>query len=130
MRLGRIRAQQARGRSDAVELLDRAERLTRDRYVVYLARFFKGQYLERAGRPDDAERAYRGAVATVPHAQSATVALSTLLFQRERRAEAHSLTTAMLAARPQPVDPWRVYAHADDRFWPQLIARLRKDIAP
>jgi tetratricopeptide (TPR) repeat protein len=128
MRLGRIRAQ-GRGTSNALDALDRAERLTRDRYVVYLARFFRGQYLERSGRIEDAEKAYRSAVATVPHAQSATVALSTLLFGRDHRTEAQTLTSAMLAARPQPVDPWRVYAHADDRFWPQLIARLRKEIA-
>jgi hypothetical protein len=34
----------------------------------------------------------------------------------------------MLAANPRPVDPWRTYIHADDRFWPQLIARLRQEI--
>jgi hypothetical protein len=34
----------------------------------------------------------------------------------------------MLAAEPRPVDPWRAYVHADDRFWPYLVGRLRAEI--
>ena len=30
---------------------------------------------------------------------------------------------------PLPPDPWREYAHADDRFWPVLVGRLRAEIA-
>ena len=45
-----------------------------------------------------------------------------------RRAEAQALAVAMLNARPQPPDPWREYVHADDRFWPQLIGRIRAEI--
>ena len=71
---------------------------------------------------------YRGAVATILNAQSATMALSALLFRRDRRSEAGSLAAAMLAATPQPIDPRRASAHADDRFWPQLVARLRREI--
>ena len=80
-------------------------------------------------QPKDAEAAYRGAVAAVPHAQSATVALAALLARDGRRAEAQQLVGDMLAANPPPPDPWRGFVHADDRFWPQLIARLRAEIA-
>ena len=128
MRLARTMTRSPRNQQNAVEAFERAERLTRDPYVVYLTRYFKGQHLERQGRQPDAERAYRGAVATIPNAQSATMALSALLFRRDRRSEAESLAAAMLSAKPQPVDPWRAYAHADDRFWPQLIGRLRREI--
>ena len=83
---------------------------------------------ERQRRLGDAEAAYRGAVAAVPHAQSATIALASLLFRDGRRSEAEKLTADMLAVEPRPVDPWRTYIHADDRFWPQLIARLRQEI--
>jgi hypothetical protein len=34
----------------------------------------------------------------------------------------------MLAAKPWVVDPWRAYVHADDRFWPVLVGRLRAEI--
>jgi hypothetical protein len=30
--------------------------------------------------------------------------------------------------QPPPVDPWRTYADADDRFWPELRDRLRAEI--
>lgn len=116
--------------SAALSAFERAEALTRDPYVVFLARYFKGQLLEQQKREKDAEAAYRGAVASVPDAPSATIALASLVFRDDRRLEAQRLIAGMLAADPQPVDPWRTYAHADDRFWPRLIARLRAEIRP
>ena len=113
---------------EALTNLSRAEALTRDPYVVYLARYFTGRIFEQQRKSGDAEAAYRGAVAVVPHAQSATIALASLLFRDGRRSEAEKLIADMLAAEPRPVDPWRTYVHADDRFWPQLIARLRQEI--
>jgi tetratricopeptide (TPR) repeat protein len=114
--------------SDALKHLERAETLTRDAYVVFLARYFKAQIFERQRRVDQAEAAYRGAVSAIPHAQSATVALAALIVRDGRRSEAHRLVRDMFAANPAPADPWRGYIHADDRFWPQLIARLRLEI--
>ena len=113
---------------DAVKILERADAATRDAYVVYLARYFKGLALQRQNKLPEAERAFRGATATIPHAQAATVALATLLFKLDRRSEAQRLAADMIAADPPPVDPWRAYVHADDRFWPQLIGRLRAEI--
>ena len=112
----------------ALKALEQVEARTRDPYVVFLARYFTAQLFERQRRLGDAEAAYRGAVAAVPHAQSATIALASLLFRDGRRSEAEKLTADMLAVEPRPVDPWRTYIHADDRFWPQLIARLRQEI--
>ena len=112
----------------ALRAFERAEEITRDPYVVFLARFFRGQTLEREGRLPEVERAYRGAAAAVPHAQSATLALAAIVFRAGRRAEALQLVRDMLDAKPRPVDPWRTYMHADDRFWPELIGRLRAEI--
>jgi tetratricopeptide (TPR) repeat protein len=112
----------------ALKAFEQVEARTRDPYVVFLARYFSAQLFEQQRKLEDAEAAYRGAVGAVPHAQSATVALASLLFRDGRRAEAQKLIADMLAAEPRPVDPWRTYVHADDRFWPQLIARLRQEI--
>jgi len=128
MRLGAMQMRQRRP-DDALKLFDQAEELTRDPYVIFLARYFRGQVHEQRRRWDDAEEAYRGAVAAVPHAQSATIALAALVFRDGRRAEAQQLVRDMLAADPQPSDPWRGFVHADDRFWPQLVGRLRAEIA-
>ena len=129
VRLGSLRLR-GRNLTGAIELFDRVETMTRDRYLIYLARYFRGQAQERQKRPADAERAYRGALATIPKAISATMALAALLARDGRTSEASSLVEAALTASPPPLDPWRAYAAADDRFWPQLIRRLRAEIRP
>jgi hypothetical protein len=127
MRFGAMQLRQRR--SDiALRSFEHAEQLTRDPYVIFLARYFTAQTLERGRHTEEAEEAYRGAVAAVPHAQSATVALAALVLRDGRPAEARRLVSGMLAANPPPLDPWRAYIHADDRFWPQLVGRLRAEI--
>ena len=127
MRFGAMRMRMNAG-DEALESFERTERLTRDPYVIFLARYFRAQILEKKGDREDAEEAYRGAAAAVPNAQSATVALATLLFRDGKRSHAQQLVRDMLAAAPPPRDPWRAYRHADDRFWPQLVGRLRAEI--
>ncbi|MEX2271495.1 MAG: hypothetical protein WD690_08500 [Vicinamibacterales bacterium] len=127
VRLGALQARRRRVK-DALETFARAETLTRDRYLVYLARYFQGQAHEAAKQPVEAEAAYRRALATIPHAQSATLALGALLAKQGRRSEAGGLVEAQLSTSPQPVDPWLTYGAADDRFWPELIAQLRAEI--
>ncbi|HET9268446.1 MAG TPA: hypothetical protein VFO31_09785, partial [Vicinamibacterales bacterium] len=127
VRLGSLRLR-GRNLTGAIELFDRVETMTRDRYLIYLARYFRGQAQERQKRPADAEKAYRGALATIPKAISATMALAALLARDGRTSEASSLVEAALTASPPPVDPWRTYGAADDRFWPVLITRLHDAI--
>ena len=126
MRLGAMQLRQRRP-AEALKSFERALTLTRDPYVVFLAQYFTAKAHE-ATESKDAEAAYRGAVAAVPHAQSATVALAALLARDGRRTEAQQLVGDMLAANPPPPDPWRGFVHADDRFWPQLLGRLRAEI--
>jgi hypothetical protein len=128
VRLGEIRLRLG-NLGAAMALFDRADAATRDPYVVYLARFLRGQGFEKAQRPADAILAYRGALAAVPRAQSASVALATQLFLADRRAEAAAVVAATLTGGEQPVDPWRTFADGDDRFWPELLAHLRGAIA-
>jgi hypothetical protein len=127
LRLGYVRAR-ARDDGGAIELFNRVETKTRDPWVIYLARYFKGRAFEHQQKPADAERAYRGALAAVPGATSATTELAALLFRNNRRADATTVVEAMFAIQPRPADPWRGYADADDRFWPTLIAGLRREI--
>jgi tetratricopeptide (TPR) repeat protein len=127
VRLGAIHVRAGRLK-DALSLFERAESMTRDRYLIYLARYFKGRGLERGGRLKEAEAAYRGALQTIPQSQSATLALAALLGTQGRWADAELLIEAQLSSRPPPADPWNGYAAADDRFWPELIARLRAEI--
>lgn len=113
---------------DALKLFDRVDDASRDPYVLYLARYFKGQALEKKKQQADAERSYRAALEVLPGAQSASMALSALLFSRGARQDAATTLDANLSRHPQPLDPWRGWADADDRFWPDLIAQLRGEI--
>jgi hypothetical protein len=114
--------------SGALRALEKAEILTRDPYVVYLARYFAGQLHLAAGRSEKAESAFRGAVAAIPGSEAANIALAALVFRDGRRTDAQRLIGAVLDAQPKAPDPWRTYVHADDRFWPRLIVRLREEI--
>jgi predicted Zn-dependent protease len=112
----------------ALGLFKEVDSLTRDPWVLYLARFSSAQIFTRKNRLADAEREYRRALEAIPHAQSGSVALATLLVRDGRRQEATEIVDAMLAAKPTPDDPWRTYGSGDDRFWPLLIAQLRAEI--
>src|SRR5688572_27501794 len=113
----------------ALELFAKVEASTRDPYLIYLARVFAGQAHEATKRPIDAEASYRAALKTVPFAQTASFALAALLFRSDRPSEAARITESALSAQPQPVDRWREYGAADNRFWPVLIGRLREAMA-
>ncbi len=114
------------GRSaDALKALTRADRATRDPFLVYLAAFLTARVHEAAGRFVEAEQSYQRALLAVPRGQSAAIALGTLLVSRDRRAEAARLMDNVMAA-PAPIDPWREYGLGDFRFWPQLITQLRE----
>jgi tetratricopeptide (TPR) repeat protein len=127
MRLGALHVRQNR-LQNGLEAFDRAERLTRDPYVIYLAKFLRGQAFVRMKRDSDATAAFRGALATLPATESASVALAELLFKAGQRTEAQALMADVLAADPRPRDPYLWFVHGDDRFWPQLIARLRREL--
>jgi tetratricopeptide (TPR) repeat protein len=127
LRLGVARYR--RGHSPAaLDLFAKVEASTRDPYLIYLARVFGGQVYEALKRPVDAERSYRDALKAVPRAQTASFLLAALLFKSDRPSEAARVTESTLSAQPQPIDPWREYGAADNRFWPVLIGRLREAI--
>ena len=112
---------------DALSLFSHVEATTRDPYLVYLAHYFSGQALARKGQTAEAEQAYRAALATIPRAESATMALAALLAESNRHLEASALVETSFAGQ-MPVDPWRGYESADDRFWPELITQLHAEI--
>ena len=113
----------------ALDLFAKVEASARDPYLIYLARVVGGQVHEASKHPAEAERSYRAALKTVPRAQTASFLLASLLFRSDRPSEAARITEDALSAQPQPIDPWKEYGAADNRFWPVLIERLRESIA-
>ncbi len=129
MRLGALQLRQNRV-TDAMDSLDRAGLLTRDPDVLYLTGVFRGHALLRTKREADAAAAFRAALAARPATESASLLLAELLFKAGNRTDAQALMAAVLAADPGAHDPYLEIVHADDRFWPRLIARLRREIKP
>jgi tetratricopeptide (TPR) repeat protein len=112
---------------EASDHLARAEAQTRDPYVLYLAGYFRGVAALREAAPQQAETAFKRALAEWPRGQSAAASLAALLFGAGRRLEAQAVANTMLGG-PPPLDPVREFVHADDRFWPIWIAQLRAEI--
>ncbi len=126
----RIRAARllvALGNADrALELLDDSTRQTPDKELQYYALLVRGQALRGRGRSDDAIASYRAALEVWPGAQSARVALMTLLVSLGRHDEAASLADAAQTAGDDAFDPWWTYWLGDFRGYPATLAKLRE----
>lgn len=109
----------------ALELIDGASRPSPDPEVRYYADLVRGQILRALGRSDEAAAAFRGALATWPGAQSARVALMTLLTSRGERDEAQRLAEAAQTAPADQFDPWWTYWLGDYKSYPVILDTLR-----
>lgn len=114
------------GRLDeALALVDPRPPGVTDPYVQYLTDLVRGQILRARGRLDDAAAAYRDALTTWPGAQSARVALMTLLLSQGDRQEAAKLAEAAETSGSH-FDPWWTYWLGDYRVYPAIVAKLRE----
>lgn len=117
----------ALGRFDrALAVLDGGTAPSTDKEVQYFSQLIRGQILRALGRSDDAVAAFRAALATWPGAQSARVALMTLLVNRGEREEAATLAEATQTASENEFDPWWTYWLGDFRTYPAMLDKLRE----
>jgi tetratricopeptide (TPR) repeat protein len=105
---------------------DSPVRTVLDRQVRYVGSFVRGEILRELRRPDEAERAYRQAIDAWPGAQSARLALMTLLGTTGRRNEAQALANAIETAPATASDPWWWFSQGDRQLYPMLIDELRQ----
>jgi hypothetical protein len=96
-----------------------------DAVLQYAALFFRGAALTRLGQVQQAEVAFREALAVVPHAESSTMALAWLLILNQHRAEAAALTADQLKAGARSPDPLATFADGDGRYCETFVADLR-----
>ena len=82
--------------------------------------------LERLKQFDAARQSFQAALAISPGAHSATMALASMLFQLDQRAEADRIVTAMMALDRPAIDPWLLYWPGDFRFGPARMAAMRE----
>jgi hypothetical protein len=110
----------------ALAVLDGAREPSPDRQVRYLSELVRGQILGALGRDGDAAAAFRAALAEWPGAQSARVALISLLVRRGERAEAAALAESVETASDEQFDPWWMYWLGGFRRYPADVAALRE----
>ena len=110
----------------ALEWLDGAGVPSPDPPVRYFAGLVRGQILRARGRNDEAATGFRSALTASPGAQSARVALMTLLLARGEHREAEQFADAVQAAPDTAVDPWWTYEQGEFRMFQALLTELRE----
>jgi tetratricopeptide (TPR) repeat protein len=109
---------------DALAALDGAQPGD-DRELAYWRSLFRGRVLTAIGRADDAEAAYRSALALFPSAQSAGIGRALVLVRLDRVTEADQAARALRTGAVVATDPWSFYGDADRRFVDRWIVQLR-----
>jgi VWFA-related protein len=92
----------------------------------YLRQLFLGHVLWALGQHDGAITAHRDALAIVPGAQSARVALMNASLLRGDREAAESYGEQIQTDTSDAIDPWWMYWQGQYRLHPQAIARVRE----
>jgi tetratricopeptide (TPR) repeat protein len=129
LRLGRVlwRLDQL---ADAQATLERVLASARAAEVLYLAHLFLARVHDDAGRPEEAERVYRKALALDPTAQAPAVGLAQLLSRGGDLQGARAFLESAVAAtpRPAPRDAYMSY-HVGLRNEPDgLVDALRAEV--
>jgi len=126
-RVRAARFMHALGQHDrGLALLDGIKTQTPDLEVRYFSHLIRGQLLRARGRFDDAAAAFRAALTAWPGAQSAQIALMTMLVSRGQREQAAAVSEAVQTAPADQYDPWWTYWLGDYRAYPAVVARLRE----
>jgi Flp pilus assembly protein TadD len=112
---------------EALARLAFAEGLAGERFLIYICRFLRARIYDRLDQRPKAEAEYRSALEIHPRAQSASMALATLLFLRGEESAARQLVDTVLASASAGAgDPWGVlYPHHDYRRLPMYIDQMR-----
>jgi tetratricopeptide (TPR) repeat protein len=109
----------------ALRAFETAQPIATDAAMKYLAYFNAGRALEKLQRMDDAIRAYQQALAIVPDAESATVALTSLQFMRDEREAAVSAIDRVFNRKPGAPDPGRLLGYGSFIRWQDSKTAMR-----
>jgi VWFA-related protein len=111
---------------DGLARLDFPSTAPPDPQVRYIGQVVRGQLLRAADRPEEAAAAFREALVTWPNAQTARVALMTLLVSQGQPDQAAALADQIRTAPSSTTDPWWLYWMGDYRSYLDWRAELRE----
>jgi hypothetical protein len=109
----------------ALRAFETAQPLATETSMKYVAHLNAGRALEALQRQEDALRAYQQALAIIPDAESATVALTSLQFMRDERDAAVSAIDRVFNRKPIADDPGRLIGYGSFMHWQSLKAAMR-----
>lgn len=115
----------ARDYPAALRAFESAQPIVSEPAIKYLAHVNAGRALEASGRVESAIDEYRKALEIIPGAESATIALSSLLFARDDRKEAIAQLDRVFNTRPGTPDPQRLIGYGSFFRWRELRSALR-----
>lgn len=113
----------------ALRAFESAQAIASSPAIQYLAHFHAARSLERLSRLDAAIGEYRQALAIVPGAESAALALASLQFMRDDRDEAVALIDGVTRLAAQPDDPGRLSGYGSFLHWPERKSDLRRALS-
>jgi tetratricopeptide (TPR) repeat protein len=126
IRLAFLLHRQGKNDEALIRLDEAAARPIEDGMLRYLHQLFRGQVLADLNRVDESLAAYRAALAILPSAQSARVAIMNTLYKQGDRAGAEALAEQVQTEPVGLMDPWWIYWQGQYRLHLQVMARLRE----
>jgi len=96
--------------------------------LKYLSHFLAARSLEMLNRHDEAIVEYTNALAIVPAAESATVALASLQFLRGEHDASVALIDKTFAKTTTITDPGRLTGYGFYLHWPEIKAAMRAEL--
>lgn len=114
--------------ADALQAFERARQRVTTPQVRYLSFFLAGRALTALQRPEEARRAYAGALTVLPHAESAAVALAALQFAAGDPAAANATIVRGSPWSPAVADPGRLVNYGTYMYWREWRAALRTEL--
>ena len=92
------------------------------------AHWLLGRLREHEGKMEQAIAAYQQALAIIPDAESATIALTSLQFARDDRDAAVVAIDRVFNRKPGPPDPGRLMGYGTFLHWDDARSALRSEV--
>ena len=112
----------------ALQAFEAARPLAATTALNYLSHFLAARSLELLNRHDQAIAEYQSALAIVPLAESATVALASLQFLRGEHDASVALIDKAFATTGTTTDPGRLTGYGFYLHWPEIKAAMRAEL--
>jgi tetratricopeptide (TPR) repeat protein len=112
----------------ALQAFEAARPLAATTALNYLSHFLGARSLELLNRHDEAIAEYQSALAIVPLAESATVALASLQFLRGEHDASVALIDKAFATTSTTTDPGRLTGYGFYLHWPEIKAAMRAEL--